>query len=503
MSLALAKFQVDDASFDVQLNPESLQYDLTNAFETNERGGGTQKVEETTAKLSFELIWDTTETGQDVRNQTRQLIRLMQPEDDAPRLVTFRWGEFRFSGFVESYKEVLDFFSENGVPLRANTALVLTEQGVDWRAATADTSTAANNDSEPFVTQALPGQDVGSAVDEGSGDGDTGRGVGEASGLESIRNPGDDDIVVEDEKKSLADRIGGFGESAGAVFSRVNDAFGSIGGLKGFDPGWDLDGVEALGRALGPVSDFVSFGSGPPGFGLSGNFGAPQFGATPGFGSPAFGLNAGFSANNPFASGGGGGGGGGGAPTGGTLTTTPVTGSPVSTQASDSAAASSFAGVAFESGNTVEPGASSSWSATSSYEASSSWSASAGYTAGSAGAWDVADATAAAARELSGASSGYATAQWFDAPPRSTVQGLELSLAWRFAGLRPRTRLPRSRQPDRLLRRRIADSVPFATPTRFRPGGQAVFGDAGGNADTVRPLALRAPGSPGTGENET
>jgi hypothetical protein len=41
-------------------------------------------------------------------------------------MVRFEWGTIRFEGFAEGYKETLDFFSIDGVPLRASVNLTLT-----------------------------------------------------------------------------------------------------------------------------------------------------------------------------------------------------------------------------------------------------------------------------------------------------------------------------------------------------------------------------------------
>ena len=96
-----------------------------------------QLVTETTAKLSLELLFDTTDTGSDVRAQTFQIAQLMQPrpgprqegeQRGVPAIVLFEWGSFVFEGYIDSYKETLDFFAPEGVPLRATLSLSLTEQ---------------------------------------------------------------------------------------------------------------------------------------------------------------------------------------------------------------------------------------------------------------------------------------------------------------------------------------------------------------------------------------
>ncbi|MBX2796894.1 MAG: hypothetical protein KTR31_04470, partial [Myxococcales bacterium] len=193
-----ALFEFEGGDFRVHFNPETLQYDLTNRLQADDNeNSAVQSIEDSTAKLSLDLVWDTTGTGGDVREQTKQVLVLMKPNegDSAPQRVTFRWGVFSFGGFIESYKEVIDFFSANGVPLRATTSVVLTEQTVDWAALAGNGGNGGGDDSTAVTPQ--PGQDAGSATDDGGDNGgNTGRDVAEANELDDIRNPGSQPLVV-------------------------------------------------------------------------------------------------------------------------------------------------------------------------------------------------------------------------------------------------------------------------------------------------------------------
>lgn len=109
----------------VHFNPVSLQYTVANQMQ--QQGGGTQQyVASSTGKLSLDLIFDTTHTGADVRLKTVEVAELMKPGDDhlVPTLC-FEWGAYKFEGTMEGYRETLDFFSPNGVPLRASLSLTL------------------------------------------------------------------------------------------------------------------------------------------------------------------------------------------------------------------------------------------------------------------------------------------------------------------------------------------------------------------------------------------
>jgi len=123
----------------VHFNPESLDITFTNSVQKGRRNQPAQvSVTETTAKLSMELIFDTTRDGADVRIRTNLLGRMMDPAQQRPRrnnrnrkipsIVIFQWGTIWFEGYIDSYREKLDFFSADGVPLRAVVTLSMTQQ---------------------------------------------------------------------------------------------------------------------------------------------------------------------------------------------------------------------------------------------------------------------------------------------------------------------------------------------------------------------------------------
>jgi hypothetical protein len=133
--LALASFETTSGSpaikFDVHFNPASLQYSIQNTMK--EEGKGAKKkqhVTQSVAKLSMELVFDTTDSGTDVRVTTDQVAGLMKPTQGtkAPRVVKFGWGAYSFKGLIDQYKETLDYFSASGSPLRSTISVTMTEQ---------------------------------------------------------------------------------------------------------------------------------------------------------------------------------------------------------------------------------------------------------------------------------------------------------------------------------------------------------------------------------------
>ena len=139
--LELARFRTLSGSpaveFDVQFNPESLEYSVSNTLK--EEGKGARKkqfIDRSSAKLTMKLVFDTTDSGEDVRERTDQVAALMRPVGEAgkqvPPNVEFSWGLYAFSGMVERHKETIDYFAASGVPLRATIELTLVSQDVQF-----------------------------------------------------------------------------------------------------------------------------------------------------------------------------------------------------------------------------------------------------------------------------------------------------------------------------------------------------------------------------------
>jgi hypothetical protein len=183
----------------VHFNPESLQYTVQNTLK--EEGEGAKKkqhVSQTSAKLAMQLVFDTTDTGEDVRVYTDEMAKLLRPyeegADKAPPLVEFGWGVYRFTGLVEQYKETIDFFAAGGVPLRSSVDLTLASQDVVFESshnpsASVDGSRSAR---EPTVhLQPSPGQSSGpggaAGLASALGDPRAARAIASLNGSASLR----------------------------------------------------------------------------------------------------------------------------------------------------------------------------------------------------------------------------------------------------------------------------------------------------------------------------
>ena len=181
----------DTAAIPVQFNPASLQYTVSNTLK--EEGEGKKRkqyVSQTSGKLTMDLIFDTTDDGSDVRLRTSKLMRLMHPvpegKKSVPAVIEFRWGNYVFKGIIESYKETIDFFSADGVPLRAAVNLSLSEQEVTFSPGTNQPAdTRASMAPEPVVLP--PGQGSPSDIARQAGNPGAASGLARANGQESMR----------------------------------------------------------------------------------------------------------------------------------------------------------------------------------------------------------------------------------------------------------------------------------------------------------------------------
>jgi hypothetical protein len=127
----------------VQFNPQTLKVSFANNNTGGKQPGGSsvQYVGSGTTKLSVELLFDTTADGSDVRKLTQRVAFFILPDPDSaggsntnrtPPGIQFEWGSFIFRGVVDSMDETLDYFSEEGLPLRANISLSISRQELEF-----------------------------------------------------------------------------------------------------------------------------------------------------------------------------------------------------------------------------------------------------------------------------------------------------------------------------------------------------------------------------------
>ncbi len=266
----------------VMFNPASLKVTLTNKMQDDKSGGDQkgktkQNTQGTTTKLETELVFDTTgdsatgnpiSVGTDVRSVYKDLTTTMAqaPEQSTagsgadskpPPIVDFRWGNFLFSGMIESLNETLDFWSSEGVPLRSTVQIVL--QGVK-------TDGSATSDPPPItvtMNTAPPNAAGATTVATNAGDPRAGRALAAANGVENMRMAAGGALAV----------TGGVQLQAAAGFSLSLSA--GAGASIGFGIGASAGGGASLGFGAG-ASGGIGVGAGAgvsAGLGASAGFG--------------------------------------------------------------------------------------------------------------------------------------------------------------------------------------------------------------------------------------
>ncbi len=171
----------------VHFNPTSLQLSIANTLGASGKSSDTkQYVTGSSATLTMELTFDTTDVGTDVRVATQRVASLMEPDEQRiPAIVKFEWGTFVFQGMVQSYQETIDFFSPSGVPLRAKVNMSMARQeAVFADDGVSSGAGAGGGDAAVLSFSASAGVTGISAM---AGVGDVGRALGTANGLETLR----------------------------------------------------------------------------------------------------------------------------------------------------------------------------------------------------------------------------------------------------------------------------------------------------------------------------
>ncbi|MEM7051217.1 MAG: hypothetical protein AAF604_16225 [Acidobacteriota bacterium] len=177
----------------VQFNPESLKVTLSNQNASGDQSGGApqQFVGTGTTKLTFDLWFDASAPGQstqDVTSLTRQVAFFMTPgkknnKPTAPPGVRFHWGSFLFDGVMDSLDETLEYFSEDGRPLRSKVSVSLSRQEIKFEFGKQQANQAQGKGTPTAPAQ--PAREGQTAQDLG---GDQWPALAAANGIENPRN---------------------------------------------------------------------------------------------------------------------------------------------------------------------------------------------------------------------------------------------------------------------------------------------------------------------------
>ncbi len=263
----------------LHFNPNSLGYTVEAAAQQQNQpnpSGQVQYAAQFSARLSFDTVFDNTDTGDDVRLTTNRFVDFLQPQPaagstngvGAPSLLVFHWGAFRFTGVLTQYKETIEFFSREGVPLRSALSLTLLKQD---KTLERDASVTTNTGGSLVPTSG--GDSALSAATRG-GNPAAARGLASANGLASLRFTGGAALQVGGsasvqasagfsgsasvsggfDASSKWNASGGaslFGASASAGVSASSGAFAGLGASAGIGAGLSLNSSAMASSTMG------------------------------------------------------------------------------------------------------------------------------------------------------------------------------------------------------------------------------------------------------------
>ena len=274
----------------VQFNPASLKVSYTNKLQDDEAkadpkkstGQAKQNTRSTTAKLDTEIVFDTTDTGADVRKgESAKALKTMavtqapapsankgdSPSQLPPAVVEFRWGSFAFVGLIESYNETLDFWSAEGVPLRSTIQISMTESPSDVKEDSV--KVALNTFEASKIIQAPAGGRGISAIASDSGNPGAARALAAANGIEDMRLSAGGSVGVSASITLKAAAKFDLSASAGAGASAGFGIGASASAGAGASAGLGGGGGIGVGASAGAGIGFSAGASAGIGFGAS------------------------------------------------------------------------------------------------------------------------------------------------------------------------------------------------------------------------------------------
>ncbi len=189
-----------DKTVKVQFNPETLTVNFSNQKAGGDQRGGSaiQFVGQGTTKLSLDLWFDATvdDAEDDVRKLTEKVNYFIKPTKKgsgknakwiAPG-VRFIWGTFLFDGIIDSINEKLEYFSEDGKPLRSMLSISISSQSIQFEFAET-TSGGLQSQNTPATRPQHPAKagDTVQRIAQTDDRGDDWQRIAEANGIENPR----------------------------------------------------------------------------------------------------------------------------------------------------------------------------------------------------------------------------------------------------------------------------------------------------------------------------
>jgi hypothetical protein len=289
----------DAKKVDVDFNPQTLKLSYANENKGGDQPGGSNKqfVGSGTSKLGVELVFDTTAKGIDVRERTKEVAYFVQAKEQkdkkntrVPPGISFEWGSFIFRGVVNAMSETLEYFSPEGVPLRATISLDISRQEIEYlfgepgKAGTATgSSPSAGSPGQAPLDTARPDESIQQMAGR-TGNSSDWKAIAAANNIDDpLRLPAGALINVNVSANAGASAgisLGG-GASAGAGIGIGGGAAAGLsggaavgfsaglGGGVGFSAGASAGGGAGFGASAGGSAGFGASAGGSAGFGAS------------------------------------------------------------------------------------------------------------------------------------------------------------------------------------------------------------------------------------------
>jgi Contractile injection system tube protein len=267
----------------VQFNPATLRLTLANNVDGGaSRGRQAQQYNgSSSTQLHVELEFDTADEGTteapvDVRTHISKIEQFVLPGGEgskhAPPRVQFRWGSIVVPGVMTNLVEELDFFSADGVPLRAKATIDIKQQDPRFAALKDGAGANANSGAPPSGADATANGPGSAGTPPPSGPG--------ARTAEALDGESAADFLARNDQppeawRAVAGLVGdALALAAGASidFSASLSVGVGIGVSAGFEAGLDLSADVELGLdAGGSAGGFArsAAGGSAGGFGLS------------------------------------------------------------------------------------------------------------------------------------------------------------------------------------------------------------------------------------------
>lgn len=125
------KYKEEGTEIPLQFNPGSYSVEESNEYAEKKLMGLNGIVNQFTGSkrsdLTLELLFDSTDTGKDVRELISPFKKIVEIDNTlhAPPPCRFIWEKFSYDGIVSAFKKEFTYFFSNGMPARVKVSLTL------------------------------------------------------------------------------------------------------------------------------------------------------------------------------------------------------------------------------------------------------------------------------------------------------------------------------------------------------------------------------------------